>query len=98
MPTRRAPANTTPKTAAQDAGGTPAPAKTTSKTAARNAGDTPVLTRRALNRATLARQMLLEREAIDPVRAVERLAGMQAQAPRPPFIGLWTRLQKLEVK
>ena len=52
----------------------------------------PVLTARELNRATLARQMLLEREAIAVPAAVERLAGMQAQEPKHPFIGLWTRV------
>ena len=36
--------------------------------------------------------MLLQREAISVVTAVERLGGMQAQEPKPPFIGLWTRL------
>jgi len=45
-----------------------------------------------LNRATLARQMLLARSDATPARAVERLVGMQAQLARPPFIGLWSRL------
>jgi hypothetical protein len=36
--------------------------------------------------------MLLRREKVTVVAGVERLAGMQAQIPRPPFIGLWTRI------
>src|SRR5215212_1560787 len=52
-----------------------------------------LLIRRRLNRATLSRQMLLQREHGSVVEAVERLCGMQAQEPRPPFPGLWTRLQ-----
>lgn len=51
-----------------------------------------VLTREALNRATLARQMLLAREKTTVPKAVERLAGLQAQLARPPFIGLWSRV------
>lgn len=51
-----------------------------------------VLSVRALNRATLARQMLLAREKASAVDAIARLAGMQAQVARPPFLGLWTRL------
>ena len=52
-----------------------------------------VLTDRELNRATLARQMLLARQPATVPKALTRLAGLQAQAVTPPFVGLWTRLE-----
>lgn len=55
-----------------------------------------VLSLRAINRATLARQLLLERDARPAESAVEHLVGMQAQAPFPPYFGLWTRLADFE--
>lgn len=50
------------------------------------------LSLRALNRATLARQLLLERKKIALPKAIEQITGLQAQIPRPPFIGLWSRV------
>ena len=50
------------------------------------------LSRRALNRATLDRQLLLSRAKMSACDAVEHLAGLQAQAPFPPYYALWARL------
>jgi hypothetical protein len=53
---------------------------------------TDALSQRGLNRATLARQYLLERARTSTIAAIEHLGGMQSQAPLAPYIGLWTRL------
>ncbi len=49
------------------------------------------ITRRALNRATLDRQLLLRRRQIPTVDAVAHLVGLQAQAPWSPYYSLWSR-------
>ncbi|MCP2338673.1 winged helix DNA-binding domain-containing protein [Actinomadura rupiterrae] len=51
-----------------------------------------VLDSRSLNRATLARQLLLERADTSVVGAVGHLCGVQAQEPQEPFVGLWSRV------
>ena len=55
-----------------------------------------VLTLRELNRATLARQLLLERAKLNVVDAVERLAALQAQWSPSPYFALWSRLAGFE--
>jgi Winged helix DNA-binding domain len=51
------------------------------------------LSLRSLGRATLARQLLLERSDLPVPEAVARVGGLQAQAPKPPYVALWTRLR-----
>lgn len=55
-----------------------------------------VLSRDRLNRATLARQLLLERAAIRPTTAIKRIGGLQAQEPASPSIALWSRLAEFD--
>jgi hypothetical protein len=53
-----------------------------------------VLSQRELNRTTLRRQLLLERADLTTPDAVAHLIGLQAQAARPPFVGVWTRTKR----
>ena len=54
------------------------------------------LTLRDLNRATLARQLLLERVPLEVPTAVHRLGALQAQRPRAPYVALAARLEGFE--
>ncbi len=48
---------------------------------------------RALNRATLDRQLLLRRSRLSVLTTLEHLVGLQAQTPHTAYVGLWTRLE-----
>ena len=54
------------------------------------------LSARQLNRATLGRQLLLERAPLDVVEAVRRIVALQAQEPASPYLALWARLQPFD--
>lgn len=56
----------------------------------------PPITTRALNRALLARQLLLAASPLSPLAAISHLLGLQAQLPNPPYVGLFTRLARFE--
>jgi hypothetical protein len=47
---------------------------------------------RQLNRATLARQLLLERARLPVVEVVRQVVALQAQEPASPYIALWNRV------
>lgn len=57
-----------------------------------------VLSTRALNRATLARQWLLVRQEVSALQALAHLVGLQAQASAPPYFGLWCRLEAFQAE
>ena len=59
-------------------------------------GTPPVLDARALGRATLARQLLLERAAMTPYEAIGHLVGVQAQTPKSWYLTLWSRLRDFD--
>jgi hypothetical protein len=54
---------------------------------------TQVIGLRALNRATLARQLLLKRSSLSVAATVEHLVGFQAQTPHTWYVGLWSRIE-----
>src|SRR5689334_15516651 len=58
--------------------------------------DTPIITQPELNRAVLARQLLLERAGVTIPSALDRMACLQAQYAPAMYIGLWSRVAGFE--
>ncbi|MFC6019377.1 winged helix DNA-binding domain-containing protein [Plantactinospora solaniradicis] len=56
-----------------------------------------MLSSRSLGRAVLDRQLLLRRVDLPVVGAVERLFGLNAQSPNPPYVALWSRLDRFAI-
>jgi hypothetical protein len=54
------------------------------------------VTERQLNRATLARQLLLDRADCDAIGGVRRIVALQAQQPASPYVALWNRLEDFD--
>lgn len=54
------------------------------------------LSARALNRATLDRQLLLRREPLDVAEAVRRVVALQAQEAASPYLALWNRVSAFD--
>ena len=72
--------------------GVPADPEAETSVGAGHAGAVPPLTPRQLNRATLARQLLLGRQPLGVVDAVRRIVAVQAQEAASPYIALWNRV------
>ena len=56
----------------------------------------PTLSARALNRATLGRQLLLHRTRLDVLEAMGRIVAVQAQHPASPYVALWNRIDEFD--